>query len=172
MQVVHISSNKLVWICKIVFAKILDVINFGCEWLKILSDYCWRQCLAQGEWKGNWVESFEGGDGGNISPPQAFRRTFRYEVVVWGGRNLTLNSRFAMLYDINMRFIKGFSTVRQRPKNLWVGDQILLEKCPFFLILVIFDHKNQAPSAKVESDNHPKPQVNWTKLDLKKNKYD
>ena len=45
-----------------------------------------------------------GGGGGVISPPQAFRRTFRHEAHARGRRNFTQNSRFAIVYDIKMHF--------------------------------------------------------------------
>ena len=52
------------------------------------------------------------------SPPQAFRRTFRYEGMVRGGCNYTLNSRFVIVYNIKMHFGKiNFSTARERPSN-------------------------------------------------------
>ena len=46
-----------------------------------------------------------------ISPPQAVRRTFRYEEKVRGSFTYTLNSCFAIVYNIKMHFWgKYFST--------------------------------------------------------------
>ena len=58
---------------------------------------------------------YTGRGGGGISPPQAVRRTFRYEGKVRGSCNYTLNSSFVITEHLKLVSVqKNFPTARGR----------------------------------------------------------